>query len=224
MNPLLIRRRGMIVSGGAMPDYEQNGLVLWLDGILKGSTANAWTDLVAGHVFEPVGNVAFNTDNVQFGYDGNSYLVNTSNTYVANPSAAAGTIEVVAEKLGALYVVFIPSNTNPGICFIERAARGILWRYGGGETVKQYTPTVSKGSYSISINYKKENGTDMTMSESTATYVSSTGIAACVGRSNNSYFNGKVYSVRVYNRHLTEDEIMHNLSIDNARFNLGLTL
>ncbi len=33
-------------------------------------------------------------------------------------------------------------------------------------------------------------------------------------------FNMKVYSVRIYNRCLTEDEIKHNYEIDKARFGI----
>ena len=33
-------------------------------------------------------------------------------------------------------------------------------------------------------------------------------------------FNMKVYSVRIYNRCLTEDEVKHNYDIDKARFGI----
>ena len=34
------------------------------------------------------------------------------------------------------------------------------------------------------------------------------------------YFNGEIYSIRVYNRALTEDEILHNYNYDKEKFNL----
>ena len=34
------------------------------------------------------------------------------------------------------------------------------------------------------------------------------------------YFNGEIYSIRVYNRALTEDEILHNYNYDKGKFNL----
>ena len=37
-------------------------------------------------------------------------------------------------------------------------------------------------------------------------------------------FKGKVFSVRVYSRILTQSEMLFNQSVDNTRFNLGLTL
>lgn len=33
-----------------------------------------------------------------------------------------------------------------------------------------------------------------------------------------------IYSIRYYNRHLTDDEILYNQRVDNIRFNLGLNL
>ena len=37
-------------------------------------------------------------------------------------------------------------------------------------------------------------------------------------------FGGKLFSVRVYSRILTQSEMLFNQSVDNTRFNLGLTL
>ncbi len=36
----------------------------------------------------------------------------------------------------------------------------------------------------------------------------------------NSFFIGNIYSVRVYNRALTEEEILHNYNYDIEKFNL----
>ena len=35
-----------------------------------------------------------------------------------------------------------------------------------------------------------------------------------------SFLNGKIYSIRVYNRALTEEEVLNNYKIDKARFNI----
>ena len=37
-------------------------------------------------------------------------------------------------------------------------------------------------------------------------------------------FNGQIYSIRIYNRQLTEAEVLNNQRIDNTRFNLGLAV
>jgi hypothetical protein len=37
-------------------------------------------------------------------------------------------------------------------------------------------------------------------------------------------FDGHIYSIRFYNRKLTQAEQLHNQQIDNIRFNLGLTI
>ncbi len=37
---------------------------------------------------------------------------------------------------------------------------------------------------------------------------------------NMEYYNGKIYSVRVYNRALTEEEVLHNYLYDEQNFKL----
>ena len=46
----------------------------------------------------------------------------------------------------------------------------------------------------------------------------------CIGKNGGSTFNGKVFSIRIYNRILNVNEVMQNLAVDNIRFGLGLTL
>lgn len=38
--------------------------------------------------------------------------------------------------------------------------------------------------------------------------------------STNEYFNGKIYSVRLYNRALSDEEVKHNYEIDMAKFGI----
>lgn len=45
-----------------------------------------------------------------------------------------------------------------------------------------------------------------------------------VGGANNRTFNGNICAIRIYNRRLTDDEILYNQRVDNLRFNLGLDL
>lgn len=34
------------------------------------------------------------------------------------------------------------------------------------------------------------------------------------------YFGGEIYSIRVYNRALTKDELLHNYNYDKEKFNI----
>ena len=44
------------------------------------------------------------------------------------------------------------------------------------------------------------------------------------GTSAKNPFNGHIYSIRFYNRKLTQAEQLHNQYVDNLRFNLGLNI
>ena len=44
------------------------------------------------------------------------------------------------------------------------------------------------------------------------------------GGASSNYFTGNLYSIRVYNRKLTQEEMLKNQQVDNKRFNLLLSL
>ena len=48
--------------------------------------------------------------------------------------------------------------------------------------------------------------------------------SAAGGGASKHPFNGHIYSIRFYNRKLTQAEQLHNQQVDNLRFNLELTL
>lgn len=49
-----LRRRMMMQQGGEpLPEYIQDGLVFWLDGIDKGNITGKWIDLIGGIEFTP---------------------------------------------------------------------------------------------------------------------------------------------------------------------------
>ena len=222
MNPLLIRRRGMIRGAGNgtdLTDYVQNGLVLHMDGIEKGLTPNDYWDSVVGlHRFENLGATP-NKDNYQFG--GGNYMTNSSFSDNA-PNYNIGTIEVVAESSGSLRI-FRPIISK-GLCFYQ-LSDGILYSCNGGSS-PYLIRTQTKASFSVSKSIRKENGVDMSTNTITYTYLSlnEPKTMNCIGKNGSYTFNGKVFSIRIYNRILNENEVMQNLAVDNIRFGLGLTL
>lgn len=51
-----------------------------------------------------------------------------------------------------------------------------------------------------------------------------TGMAIGGSSASNNIFYGQIYSIRYYNRRLTDTEIYYNQQVDNVRFQLGLDL
>ena len=200
-------------AGTPTPSYVTDGLVLWLDGIEKGGT-NSWIDKINGTSFGNHG-ATFNTDHVYF--DGtDDYL---DGTFTA-PKNSAGTIEVCFEREGTGTRIAFMAQTTNSLAFgcIDTV---LNWSNGTNRTTWQTLPT--KGTVGVNVNRAIANGVAMTTRGNT--YLSGRGTVTLIGkRSSGNFFMGKIYSIRIYNRALTENEILANQRVDNARFNLGLTI
>lgn len=217
---LLHRRRMMQESG----DYIQDGLVFQLDGINKGNTANAWTDLIGGNVFLPTGNVVFNTDNIEL--DGTNYLSCTLS------KTNSGTME-------ACFISNLtPTSFRPYIIsFNQGLACKVIFYYDGDLVIagsatghrsyryvyQQNVKTTLSASHSNCIR----NGIPCTTTSSSFENRQS-GSLTIIGRrtktDTTSIFAGKLYAIRMYDRELSVDEMLNNQRLDNKRFNLGLTI
>ena len=68
-------------------------------------------------------------------------------------------------------------------------------------------------------NYKTYNLMNL-LDEDTVTWNARTPNPAIFIGGSTYYFNGEIYSIRVYNKALTEDEILHNYNYDKEKFNL----
>lgn len=221
---LLKRRQMMIqsseISGGKLSDYVQNGLVLHMDG-KSGKNGNTSWDSVVGNVIFTNYGATFNNDHVYF--DGvDDYLSNSS--YNA-PTSGNGTIEVVIdnEDFGQVTNLVYMSKTRAGIGFGITSAKYIL--YSCGATVRTRSiATLAKASFSISNAGKYQNGQALSTSGSDYWAGQDQNTNFIGKRKTGGFFKGKIYSIRIYNRQLTQAEVLQNLAVDNIRFNLGLTL
>lgn len=228
-----MRRRLMIKSanhdepGGRISDYVQDNLIFHLDGKQKGDIAGAWSNLAGSGSFT---NYGATSNNDHFYFDGvDDYMRSTSFSSTFFPTRTSGTIEVVIdnENLGQYGIILIPRGATRMAAGIQSDGR-FLYAADTASARSYYCPivTITKGSFSVSSARHYENGNEMSLS-TTKTYIY--GINASynyIGKrhSNEYYFKGKIYSIRVYNKQLTEAEVMQNLAVDNIRFNLGLTL
>lgn len=212
-------RRANITAGGSQPEppapsYVANGLVFHLDGIDKGNTAGAWTDLVSGTVIQGT-----NVVSTQYGweFDGTAYFVSS---YILTGSADH-TLEVCFKPtITGRYALFvINKQTQYNLMFFKDSST-VTWL----QRSNTYSFTLSANTpYSISLNLDGGlyNGTAVSKNSGTD-YWSNTETLQIGRRSSGDYFKGDIYSIRIYNRRLTAAEQLNNFNVDNSRFNLGI--
>ena len=195
-------------------DYVQEGLVLYLDGIEQGGTAGVWTDLVGGHVFSPSGGVAFNADHIAL--DGTGSLTNSTFTC---PGHSTGTIETVVADNAPEEAAFVFSPKSGGTRLMIHISGYRIRGKAGSNSGPKYVLPVDTASISLTGTVCYVNGVAATQD---GTGNMNGGSSNCVGaRGSSSKFKGKIYCVRIYNRKLTEEEVLANLAVDRARFGIG---
>ena len=210
--------------GGVRENYIQDGLVFQLDGIDKGADSTAWTDLVGGVSFPYTEHSTVNNDSIAM--DGGGVLT-ASEQIVYNYQT--GTIEVT----------FYVQDVNAGIIFYSGQPQGLsLVIAGAGYTYaigtsrlapkNQYDTSKPSGKVILSASYNifMLNGSIPQSTKSTNGWdaTSDTTIGGRIANGNPYLKACTIYAIRIYNRQLTADEMLHNQQIDNVRFNLGLDL
>lgn len=215
------------VPGSRISDYVQGGLILLLDGKNKGGTSGVWSNLVGNGSFTRHG-ATFNSDHVYF--DGiDDYLDSTNLSSTFFPSRTAGTIEVVCDNENfeeAMGVIIIGRGASR-LCAAISKSKGFYYASDNTSSRAYNLPlvTAAKASISISSARQYENGVGLSLSSGKDYLSGFNGTYNYIGRRNSgTYFKGKIYSIRVYSKQLTKAEVLQNLSVDNLRFNLGLTL
>ena len=232
MIDLLIRRMemGTPPAPEPLPEYVSDGLVFWLDGKVKGNTAGAWTDLIGGLVFVPKSDgVTFNSDNVQFNGTTNKCLYTNQSTSPCpnNGNYNDGTIEACYRDLNGSSGKEIFYSPN-GIYFRLIGSNRVAM--GGKNNKNGNWSSGATGTYSVSRERVYQNFVSKGLNSNTTW--SGTNAQVCIvggaGHSSatsfDSVINGKIHSIRIYNRKLTAEEMLYNQAIDNTRFNLGLTV
>ena len=220
---LLFRRRQLFESQ-SFDNYIRDGLVLWLDGIEKGNNSDAWTDKINNHIFTNNGCV-FKDNCVEFT---NGKLTNTS--FVA-PSSNSGTIELVfyCDDSIAAQVIFMPKSGQSGIGF-GMFSDDRVYINAVTSTPKRYPWNVVKPTVISSVSLSNSRGyvngvskSKYSTPDSYNTYLAYADSYNNIGNREPGHaaqFVGSLYSLRIYNRILTQNEILHNYTIDKARFNL----
>lgn len=217
--------------------YIKSGKILHLDGLTKGNTENAWTDLVQGLVFDVYGAVTTLANGYSLPGTASAYLCATASA-TKIPNNQNATVEVCIKptsiQAGFVFAKYTSANSPMFFIYADGNIRGLNSATGAGR--RWAANLVANQYYTASIEYDKSlvNGQEITLDSSTAgayqmdsqqnyARIGSRRRSSGIGNGQDMY-KGDVYSIRIYNRKLTNAEILNNQMVDNTRFNLGLTI
>lgn len=218
-----IFRRRLMMQAKAQPlecPYITDGLVFWLDGINKGNSAAGWQDLIGKYVFPWISRTTQGENCVIFGA-GNTGMQNSS---IGSFNSSISTVEACGSGR---------SSKNYQMILWQAFTNGIILSLDSTNTMLTFKTKGNNGRYPVSIpttftlsansNMAIVNSTKMTSQRASDWSVSGTGTQ--IGSRAGAYgYVGNIHCIRVYNRNLTEEEMLFNHQVDNERFNLGLTL
>ena len=232
------------VFAGSASLYVQDGLIACWDGIenagagVHDPAATVWKDLVHGYEFTLTG-VTVDDDRMTFAGSATSF---------GNLSAADTTSTFVVAKNGTMEIVYasptIVSGQNYQILLQSTASAGLAFGLYTSSSIIAYTTSTTTGkpvlsftsgtaTNSVSVRYSScvpasaiANGETQSLLSSNNYWGSpdasgTTFIGVRANKANNTHFPGSIYCIRLYNRQLTDEEIVANHAIDNMRFRDG---
>lgn len=198
--------------------YIADGLVFHLDGIARGGETGKWKSLVGDSVF---------TLPTSFTEEINAVVTpgGTGSQNSAYPSVDTdvrsniGTIEVCCEVLQTGSGCIISANRGY-LCFI---VAGTGYTFDADSSVYNQWNVTKETLFTASASMTRfaYNG----VITGTAAKNGWGGASERIGNMGVSYgMKARIYSIRKYNRILTEYEMKYNQWVDDQRFNLGLGL
>ena len=215
--------------------YVQDGLVFQLDGIDKGNVEGAWVDRKAGRQFT-LNNCIVNSDNIEFNGTDSAAIDNDNYTLPTVPEDY--TIEVVLYYGGGSGILTQNSSSgygNPMIVALYSAAyyltigRKLYAVEALPENKYICLQALAKGkTNTIQVNC---NGDVLASRKGNNSIIDNNFFAygrpsiGCVWTSSSDRAGqllGKVYSIRLYNRLLTEEERYNNMVVDYMRFRIPI--
>ena len=213
--------------------YVQDGLVFQLDGIDKGNVEGAWVDRKAGRQFT-LNNCIVNSDNIEFNGTDSEAIDNDNEKFPTVPEDY--TIEVVLYYGGGTILTQNSSSSSYGSpMMVALYSTTDFHTIGRGLDAVEALPekkymclqALAKGSTpTIQVNCNGDvlasrGGGIIGNNEFTYGWAS----IGCVWTDYTEkagHLLGKVYSIRLYNRLLTEEERYNNMVVDYMRFRIPI--
>lgn len=192
--------------------YVQDGLVFQLDGIDKGNVEGAWVDRKAGKEFT-LNNCIVNSDNIEFNGTDSSAVYNQLLDF-----GTTTTLEVVyiRETNGGTII----SSGSKVQLIVVHDSTGYGNRFFTGNQVTGTTLPDTTTIHTLSIPTSGRPILDQIAQPKTYKKFYSVSDTNTYVGGNPSYLKGKLYSIRIYNRNLTQAEMIKNQMIDIQRFNI----
>ena len=213
-------------------DYISDGLVLNLDGTDRGGTSGHWISKVGDYDFTLGSGATEQTNGVQFDAANEWGTCNNADLMNAIPSYSEGTIEVCFTPLsgfgGSIRTLVKPSEA--GKIGAAISSNGATFYHGVDSSRTELARALVSSVSDATLQVISANAVRLVQnrSTSTATLTSANiipnrlsalavGGAAVLG-SNDTFAMAVIHSVRIYNRQLSESEMLHNQAIDLAKY------
>ena len=211
--------------------YISDGLVFRIDGKKRGTVADTITDLVGGMQFINHG-VTFANNGIVF--NGSACFSTKINNIL--PANSDYTVEIAFRPgaTGTQYMFGSGDNDHadrPMVVLENSRIHLASSRSPSGKLSFEMTSVVGS-PFIVSGNHT--SGVINGVAKSISTYgdywtTGATDRTSIGARYTNAiayrtFYTGTIYAIRIYNRRLTEAEMLYNQQIDNMRFNLGLTI
>lgn len=236
---LMDRRRSLMQYDAYQNDYIRDGLVLFLDGLNQGNTSGRWIDVIGNRSFT-LSNCTKLTNGVQFNGTSSYGTISSNNLgipynqgtaefaayYNAQPESSDGAIIYQGKYTGVdrLLIAGIRADTNSKTIFYNHR----ITEAGGPSHRRWWGYATNVGNHTVSLSDVRsiDNGVSLT-TRIFGNVTVSTSAGFTIGyrySSSRMYFKGTIYAIRLYNRVLSKEEMLHNQRIDNQRFGLGVDL
>lgn len=229
------RRRAL--SAQYTPEgYIKSGLVLWLDGKARGGETGKWVDRVGGNICTLIGNCEELTSGVRFSATSENTQYGEFSQFV-QISKDVGTVEWAVQlnqksatgrpilSMGNLMMGGSVASDTAGLncpCmrYYEDPNNNMdFYRFRSVDSRSVLVYTMSGSAERAMCNGTLAEKFTVT---SWPNRVGNEGRLASRGAGNP--FQGVIFSIRLYKRHLSMNEMLNNQRIDNKRFNLGLSI
>lgn len=215
--------------------YVQDGLVFQLDGIDKGNVEGAWVDRKAGRQFT-LNNCIVNSDNIEFNGTDSEAIDNDNYKFPTVPENY--TIEVVLYYGGGTILTENSTTTSYGspmmVALYSTADYLTIGRHLYAVEAlpeNKYMCLQAQANGSSKCPQVNCNGDVLASRQGTDSIINyrdfdyGQASIGCVWISSSDkagWLLGKVYSIRLYNRLLTEEERYNNMVVDYMRFRIPI--
>ena len=215
------------IPNAAHASIVSSGLVLNLDASVSGSyNGTTWTDQSSsGFNATQVNNPTYNSSDRSFTLNGTNQYFNLGNVLnltsafsievTFSPNSVSGAPAIVARQNTAVAGnYFLGISNSKANYYVESTP----WGVNSSSTLvvgTKYTATLVYDSSRAITPYLDgvQNGTKTTFSDTLWSSNINLQIGAALNRSSASdFFNGKIYSVRIYNRSLSSSEVLQNFN------------